>query len=226
MPGFSLAIAVSVIKFSFFKTNKMKKIFYSISAVALIIISCNNKPGNEKNAPVTKADTGNIVIADTSAMTVVTHSFNDVNPNLAASLRVVIDRYLDIKNALANNDGSAAAGSGKAMGEAMSKIDKSLFTTEQKKIYDDIEDDLQENAEHIGKNAGDIGHQREHFSMMSEDIYDLVKAFGGGKPLYIDQCPMANDGKGGIWLTDAKSISNPYFGGKMNECVKIREVIK
>jgi len=133
---------------------------------------------------------------------------------------------LHIKNALVGNSGGEAASGGKAMAEAISKIDKSLFTAEQKKIYDGIEDDLKEHAEHIGKNAGNIKHQREHFAMMSEDVYDLAKAFGGGQVLYHDHCPMANDNKGAMWLSETKEIKNPYFGGKMNECVTVPEVIK
>jgi hypothetical protein len=112
------------------------------------------------------------------------------------------------------------------MAEAMAKIDKSLFTAEQKKTYDGVEDDLKEHAEHIGENARNIKHQREHFAMMSEDVYDLVKAFGGGQALYHDHCPMASDNKGAMWLSETKEIKNPYFGGKMNECVTVPEVIK
>ena len=33
-------------------------------------------------------------------------------------------------------------------------------------------------AEHIGENPDKLEHQREHFVMLSKDIYDLVKTFG------------------------------------------------
>ena len=123
----------------------------------------------------------------------VTHTFTNVDPKLAASLKTVVDHYLHIKNALVDDNSKEAAKGGKEMAHAMSEVDKSLFKAEQKKIYDGIEDDLKEHAEHIGENAGNIEHQREHFSMMSEDVYDLVKAFGGGQTLYHDHCPMANE---------------------------------
>jgi hypothetical protein len=133
---------------------------------------------------------------------------------------------LHIKNALVNNSGNEAADKGKEMAVALGKIDKSLLTTDQKRVYNDIDDDLKENAEHISKNSGDIEHQREHFSMMSDDVYYLVKAFGGGQLLYLDHCPMANDQKGAIWLSETKEVKNPYFGGKMNDCVNVTEVKK
>ncbi len=207
----------------------MKQILNGLMTIGVIAFTaCNSgdKSSNEKDMSKTNADTTKIAKADNTPMTEVTHTFSNVDPKLAASLKTIVDHYLHIKNALINNSGSEAAAGGKGMADAMNKVDKSLFTAEQKKVYDGIEDDLKEHAEHIGKNANDIDHQREHFTMMSEDVYDLVKAFGGGQTLYHDHCPMANDQKGAMWLSETKEVKNPYFGGKMNECVKVQEVIK
>ena len=97
----------------------------------------------------------------------------------------------------------------------------------QKKIYDEDEGELKEHAEHIGKNADDIKHQRSHFSMMSEVMYYLVRAFGGGQVLYHDHCPMYNKDKGGaMWLSETKEIKNPYFGNEMPKCGSVEEIIK
>lgn len=60
----------------------------------------------------------------------------------------------------------------------------------------EIADDAMEHSEHIGANAGKLEHQREHFEMLSKDVFDLVKDFGtGGQTLYKDFCFMYNDGK-------------------------------
>ena len=67
----------------------------------------------------------------------------------------------------------------------------------------------------LEKSSGNIAHQREHFEMLSSDIYDLVKAFGGGQVLYKDFCPMYNKGKGAFWLSETKEIRNPYYGKEM-----------
>ncbi len=201
-------------------------VLMAISAIAFTACNSGNKSPKENDTSKMNADTTKMVKTDNTPMAEVTHTFSDVDPKLATSLKTVVDHYLHIKNALVNNSGNGAANGGKAMAEAMAKIDKSLFTAEQKKVFADIEDDLKEHAEHIGKNANDIDHQREHFSMMSEDVYDLVKAFGSGQTLYHDHCPMANDQKGAMWLSETKEVKNPYFGGKMNECVKVMEVIK
>jgi hypothetical protein len=207
----------------------MKRILISLMAIgAIAFTACNSGDKSSKENDMSKmnADTAKMAKSDNTPMAEVTPAFSNVDAKLAASLKPIVDHYLHIKNALINNSGSEAAAGGKGMTDAMNKVDKSLFTAEQKKVYDGIEDDLREHAEHIGKNASDIDHQREHFSMMSEDAYDLVKAFGGGQTLYHDHCPMANDQKGAMWLSETKEVKNPYFGGKMNECVKVQEVIK
>lgn len=203
----------------------MKNVFYAFSMITFLFFSCNNKPVEEKPSSGMPAGSSQAV-TDTAKIKDVFHTFNNVDPKISTSLNGIIDSYLKLKDALANNDADAAASNGKAMREAMKNIDKSLFTAEQKKVYDDIEDDLEEHAEHIGKNAGKIEHQREHLSMMSEDMYDLVRAFGSSKPLYVDYCSMAMDNKGALWLNEKLPVSNPYFGGKMNECVTVRELIK
>jgi hypothetical protein len=207
----------------------MKRILIGLMAIgAIAFTACNSGDKSSKENDMSKmnADTAKMAKSDNTPMAEVTPTFSNVDPKLAASLKTVVDHYLHVKNALVNNSGGEAASGGNAMVEAISKIDKSLFTSEQKKVYDGIEDDLKEHAEHIGKSGRDIAHQREHFSMMSEDMYDLVKAFGGGQALYHDHCPMANDNKGAMWLSETKEVKNPYFGGKMNECVKTPEVIK
>ncbi len=148
-----------------------------------------------------------------------------VDPKVTASVTEIVTHYLDLKNALANDNGGDAAAAGKEVVISLSKVDKSLLTSTQKKAYSDLADDAKENAEHIGENGGKIEHQREHFELLSKDVYDLVKTFGGGQPLYKDFCPMYGD-KGGAWLSETKEIKNPYFGKKMLKCGSVKEEIK
>jgi len=207
----------------------MKRILFMLAVSATVAFAaCNNadKSSKEGDASNVNADATKMTKADTTSVAQVAPTFASVDPKVAGELKTVVDHYLHVKNALVNNSGNEAASGGKAMAEAMSKVDKSLLAADQKKVYDDIEEDLKEHAEHIGKSSGDIKHQREHFVMMSEDVYDLAKAFGGGQTLYHDHCPMANDEKGAMWLSETREVKNPYFGGKMNECVKVMEVIK
>lgn len=134
--------------------------------------------------------------------------------------------YIQLKNALAGDNGKDAATAGKTMVDAFQKFDKSALTADQKKVYEDVEEDAREHAEHIGKNGGNIPHQREHFDMLSKDMYELVKIFGADQSLYQDSCPMYNDGKGATWLSEVKEIKNPYLGRKMPTCGTIKEELK
>ncbi|MBS4033491.1 MAG: DUF3347 domain-containing protein [Ignavibacterium sp.] len=149
-----------------------------------------------------------------------------VDTKVTASIKKIVEKYLQLKNALVKDNTKDAAASGKEIVEEMETLDKSFLTDEQKKLYEDVEEDAREHAEHIGENAGNIEHQREHFDMLSNDLYDLVKEFGSGQVLYKDFCPMYNDKKGAIWLSETKEIKNPYYGKKMMTCGSVKEEIK
>jgi hypothetical protein len=206
-----------------------KKIIIAASIIAVILIAC--KSGEKKNE-----HEGHNMNTDTSRHATTTEekeiktvavSFTNLDAKLAASIKEIVDHYLHIRNGLAADDSKEAASAGQAMVVSMKKIDKSLFTADQKNVFDELEDDLKEHAGHIEENSGNIKHQREHFFMMSVDVYDLVKAFGGGQPLYHDHCPMYNEDKGGaMWLSELKEIKNPFFGSQMLKCGTVEEVIK
>lgn len=209
----------------------MKAIIFSMAAIAIVTISaCND--GSKKNEHeghdmnnMPKDTARPVSMADDKDIKAVSAAFTNVDAKAAVSVKAIIDHYLHIKNALANDNGSEAAHGGKAMEEVMGKLDKSLLTADQKAAYDKNEEELKEHAAHIAKNGDKIEHQRTHFVMMSEVVYELVKDFGGGRPLYHDHCPMARDNQGAMWLSEVKEIRNPYFGSKMFKCGSVEEVI-
>jgi hypothetical protein len=207
----------------------MKKLIPAFMAVvAIVFVSCNSDATTEDHSKMNHNDSIPMQpTADTNAdVKTVAVSFTNVDPAVTVYMKEMVQNYLAVKNALIDNNGSGAASASNKISAAMKGFDKSLLSAEQKKVYDDIEDDLKEHAEHIGKNGDKVGHQREHFSMMSEVMYTLVKAFGAGITLYHDHCPMFNDGKGAIWLSETKNIRNPYYGEKMMTCGSVMEVFK
>ena len=210
----------------------MKKIIIGALVIATVTFAaCNNSSnqsheGHNHDSATTAGEAMKQEAAPTdNSVAAVKPQFTSVDPKAAASLKLVVDHYLHIKNALAGDNSNEAANGGKAMAEAMAKVDKAAMTPEQQKVYAENEDDLKEHAEHIGKNEGNIEHQREHFAQMSEDVYALVKAFGGGQALYHDHCPMYDNNKGALWLSETKEVKNPYFGSKMATCGSVKEVI-
>jgi len=203
----------------------MKNIIIGVAIAATTLAACNS--GNDKTTD-TKQDG---IHTDTSMVmhqqTTDTTTSQTAATTTAFPAKEIIAGYLQIKNALAKDNGQDAAAAGNAMVAILAKVDMKTIPEQQMKSYMDVADDIKEHAEHIGANAGKIEHQREHFIMMSKDIADLVKTFGnGGQTLYKDFCPMANDGKGAIWLSEIKEIKNPYMGSKMPDCGTVKETIK
>lgn len=207
----------------------MKKISWLIWVPVVVFITACNQNGSDKSHDMSKTNSDTLqaaVMVSDSGIKTVSATYAKIDAKTAASVKEIVDHYLHIKNALANDKGKEAADGGNAMLNAIRNLDKSLLTAEQKAAYDKDEEDLKENAEHIGKNAGKIAHQRSHFADLSEGVYNLVRDFGAGRPLYNDFCPMARDKQGAMWLSELKEVKNPYFGSTMLTCGKIQEVIK
>ena len=205
----------------------MKKTILIISAItAIAVISCNSNSSSKESNTGMNHDSMPMPMQQNTQpdkdIKMVTATFTSVDPAVASYIKTLVTEYLSVKNALINSNESEAASASGKMYEAMKTFDKSLLSGDQKKIYDDIESDLKEHAEHISKSK--IDHQREHFATMSKDMYDLVKAFGAGMTLYHDHCPMYNDGS--IWLSETKDIKNPFYGDKMMTCGSMEEMMK
>ena len=194
----------------------MKKVI--IGAVILVIAtaSCSNGSNSESKKTEDTTQANNTAPQETTKP----------DAKVDGSMKEMVAQYLQMKNALANDNGKDAAIAGKAFVESMGKMDKNSLTGDKKKKWDDVSDDAKEMAEHIGDNANKIEHQREHFDMLSTDMYDMVKTFGAGQTLYKDFCPMYNDKKGAMWLSEVKEIKNPYLGKKMPTCGSVKEEIK
>ena len=186
-----------------------------IALFSIAVTACNTNPDKSKDA--TLVSNAEAKEAPVSVKT---------DPKVDGAMREMVNQYLQMKNALANDNGKDAAIAGNAFVESMGKMEKNALTPEKKKVWDDLSDDAKEMAEHIGKNGDKLEHQREHFDMLSKDMYDMVKTFGAGQPLYNDYCPMYNNSKGASWLSETKEIKNPYLGKKMPTCGSVKEEMK
>ena len=223
-----------------------KKLILISFAILIAFTACNNKTSNETGSdaaensskmyacPMHPEIMGNkgdkcskcgMELSVPVDMNATTRS-SSVETKTTGVIKEIVSDYLQLKNAFTNDNTNDAATAGKALEAAFKAFDKSALTADQVKIFEDIEADAREHAEHIGANAGKIEHQREHFDLLSKDMYDLVKALGAGQTLYKDFCPMYNDNKGAIWLSESKDIKNPYFGKAMSSCGTVKEELK
>lgn len=189
----------------------MKTLIYSI-ALSTLFFAC------------TKGTTNNESTEDQATKDQLSAANKQEAPTASGSpAEELVNDYLQLKDALTKDNDKDAAAAGNAMVKAFNSFDKASLTTEQLKVYNDIEEDAKEHAEHIGANAGNIKHQREHFETLSEEMYELVKSVGAGQKLYYTHCPMYNNNKGADWLSETKEIQNPYLGQPMPTCGTVKE---
>ncbi len=133
-------------------------------------------------------------------------------------LSTLINEYLAAKDALTVDN----------FGEAQNHI--SNFTKEVKS-----NNEMNEHKEHQKKHeahhskmlaavekassANNIEELRNSLEGITEELLEAIENQGYDKSvLYVQFCPMANDGKGAKWMSDKEEIRNPYFGKKMHKC--------
>ncbi|HUR64856.1 MAG TPA: DUF3347 domain-containing protein [Chitinophagaceae bacterium] len=187
----------------------MKLIILAMAMATSAFTSCDSsnssKKDNTVNKDTTKTEPKDLIVQKDSA-----------------SLQNVLTAYLTLKNALIADKSKEAAEASKLLKDALDHVGGDLMTVSEQKSFVDLADDSKEHAEHIASAGDDIKHQREHFQMLSKDIYDLVKAFGTTQTLYKDYCPMVK----AIWLSETRPIKNPYYGKNMLTCGEVRETIQ
>lgn len=202
----------------------MKKITIIFNLIAIInFTACNSsdKANTENNSEQSNPIKQN---KDTLTTSTIANSNNTKTDTTAKFSTVeIINNYLGLKNALTKDDSKLAATTSKALNNVFNKINDVSFSGEAKLEYIMIAESAKENTKHIGDNAGKLEHQREHFALLSKDVADLIKAFGSSQKLYQDFCPMYDDGKGAIWISELKEIKNPYFGTKMISCGSMKK---
>jgi len=162
-------------------------------------------------------------VSDSEPSEVIAKTYEKMEAKTAFSTKAIIKDYLMLKNSLAKDDSKAAASAGKMLFETMKKTDIKQLDAKKKSVYKEIAESIEENAEHIAAGTGSIEHQREHFDMLSKDVNDLIETFGSEQKLYKDFCPMYNDNKGAIWISEKKEIVNPYQGSKMLTCGSVQK---
>ncbi|WP_018628578.1 DUF3347 domain-containing protein [Niabella aurantiaca] len=146
--------------------------------------------------------------------------------NKAFPAAPVLNAYFKLGAALFAENAPIIAEAATALQKELQAVRESAFPAAQQEIVREIVEASIENAEHIAVNADNLKHQREHFQLLSNDLYDLVKTAGTGATVYKFVCPALNDHKGGSWLSNQQELKNPYTGTGGNDCGTIDETLK
>jgi hypothetical protein len=185
----------------------MKKLKMNIAAILLLVVTyANAQDGHNHNAM--KMDNKKM---DHSKMTIKSD----------AKAEAILSDYLNLKNALVNDDAKEAAEAGSKLLVSLKAFNRKTYEGMQQMELIEIIEDATEHAEHIVKSP--IDHQREHFKTLSKDMTDLIAITGTANTLYEQFCPMYD--KGSAWLSTSKEVKNPYYGSKMLKCGSVKKQI-
>ncbi|NBC57952.1 MAG: DUF3347 domain-containing protein, partial [Bacteroidetes bacterium] len=113
---------------------------------------------------------------------------------------------IKLKNALVNDDFNTAKTSYKLLVSKLSSLS-----------------DLNFKEPNEVKN---LDHLRDSFITISEEIIALVNISNPTEnKLYVQECPMANQSQGALWLSFSDQIRNPYYGASMLKCGSVVDSI-
>lgn len=173
---------------------------YLAVAAIMIATSCTNP---DKKVALSADSTANSKAAEPAGVSV---QLKD------ASVQNIYNGYISLKNALVSSKFEDAQKTATALKTSLSGY-KGCENT----------------AVTAGKIAAakDLAAQRKDFTALSSDLIAMFKHADIEKgAIYVQHCPMANNGDGGDWLASEKKIQNPYYGDEMMECGAVLEELK
>jgi copper chaperone CopZ len=141
------------------------------------------------------------------------------------SIQVIYTNYLLLKDALVKTNANTAKKYASDLLKSVESADMSTMETKVHSEFMKVMNNLVKQTRLIA-NSTNIEKQRSTFSLVSKDMYAILKVSNPDKPVYYQHCPMYNDGKGANWLSAEKEIKNPYYGSQMLNCGSVQETIK
>ncbi len=146
-----------------------------------------------------------------------------ISANAKKSLEPIVNEYVSLQLALASDDFSTSKKQVKNLKTALSKVNMSLFKGDAHDFWMQFETQISKNIKTM-ESAKDIENIRKPFLNVSSNYISLVETFGPfSKKIYVINCSMANNNKGGDWLSFSKDVKNPYYGKSMLTCGIIKK---
>jgi len=134
--------------------------------------------------------------------------------NLKTQPTQLLNAYYTLKDALVSGNATMAAANAE-------ELVKTINSTDQQTLNDAVRANLVKDATAIS-NSKDIKLQREKFSSLSNEMFELAKTVKlSADPIYQQYCPM----KKVSWLSKDKAIKNPYYGSAMLTCGSVKTTL-
>ncbi len=176
--------------------NKIK-IFVPALSFLFVFAACNQAEKQEQET--TQSDSINV--------------YKPVEIELSdASIDLAYDQYLKLKDVLVLSDSLQTQTAAKELASSLAKVSGSENTA---KVASDI------------ANESSLSKQRILFTSLSNELINIFKkAEITSGSMFVQYCPMANEGEGGYWLASETEIRNPYYGDEMLNCGEVKETIE
>ena len=139
-------------------------------------------------------------------------------------LESIFNQYIAIKEALVKSDAGLSAQSAANLYLEIKRIKTENLSSSEFNKFSNFSNSILDQAKNISSNNA-LAIQRKYFEILTKDFYGLLKATKSSTPVYLQHCPMFNDGKGADWLSKEAKVLNPYYGPEMLTCGKIIETI-
>ena len=142
------------------------------------------------------------------------------------ALNPIFTEYLKLTDALTSDNLEEAKKVGSNLLKSVESVNMSLFTGESHNVWMGLSVELKNELQHI-KHFKTLGELRKSFNQISESIINMEIGFKpNNETLYVLHCPMANNNKGGDWISASKEVKNPYYGKAMLTCGEVSKEIK
>ncbi len=144
-----------------------------------------------------------------------------------AAFEPLLDSYYRLQEALAKDDGTAAASAVGGLKEAAKAFAAGIPEGDANEVWRALAEALEKPVSDAAAASSDLRNLRPPFSALTEAIVDALRAaeMGEASPVNVLRCPMAFDNRGALWLQADGEVRNPYFGAAMLRCGEVIETL-
>ena len=143
-------------------------------------------------------------------------------PEVEKAFNRIIYHYIDLKESFVASDDEKIVLKAKELRAELEDLH-----------YDLLSADIVTHITRINKSTdlileqNDIKSKRDSFKQLSESLIGIASYLTDlDQPLYVQHCPMADDNRGGNWLSLEDEIRNPYFGDRMLTCGEVTRTLQ
>lgn len=139
-------------------------------------------------------------------------------------LDAMISSYLEMKNALVNDDFEQAQSALQTIADEVMNSEEMNHHPEHSGMHESHHGEMT-SAINSALKSENINQLRNYFDEISDHLITALKNQGYDEELHVQFCPMADNGNGAKWLSEKEEIINPYYGSMMLKCGSVDEQI-